>query len=87
MKPNAREADVILLKEKNVPRNEWKMGVVTSCVLAEDGLVRRVTLDIISSDGRRRSTERAIQDLVLLHRPASSPLEGQCVGIEEPTGE
>ena len=84
MKPNAREGDVVLLKEKNVPRNEWKMGVVTSCVVAEDGLVRRV---IISSDGRRRSTERAIQDLVLLHRPASSPLEGQCVGIEEPTGE
>ena len=67
---NLRKGDLILLREKNLPRRDWRMGLVKEPIEGADGLVRKVIITILNSKGKRRDTERAVVDLVLLHRPA-----------------
>ena len=39
---NATVGDVVLLKEKNIPRLDWHTGTITSVKMDKDNLVRRV---------------------------------------------
>ena len=73
---------MVILRSKTAPRNEWQLGVVSGVTVAEDGLVRRVLVDVISRDAKRRTTEKATHDLVLLHRPIP-PLGEGCVLAEQ----
>ena len=66
---NLMEGDVVMLREKNVPRRDWRMGIVSKPLPGTDGLVRRVLVTVINTKGRRKETERSITDIVLLHRP------------------
>ena len=42
--------DIVLLKESNVPRQQWPMGKVVQVFTSEDGLVRSVELKVPRSD-------------------------------------
>ena len=70
-----RKDDVVLMRDKNVPRSDWRMARVIDAIESGDGLVRRVKLALINSNGKLRNTERAIHDIVLLLRPAISAPE------------
>ena len=62
-----RAGDVVLLRDKQVPRNEWPMGIVAHAKVSSDGLVRSATIRLPPlRGGSPRSMERAISDLVLL---------------------
>ena len=69
IKRNAEVGDIVLMKEKNLPRLDWSTGTITQATKDKDGLVRRV---MVRPDTRHdKSTtqaprERAIHDLVLL---------------------
>ena len=69
IKRNAEVGDIVLIKEKNLPRLDWSTGTITQATKDKDGLVRRV---MVRPDTRHdKSTtqaprERAIHDLVLL---------------------
>ena len=39
---NLREGDVVLLVDKQTPRDQWPLGLVVKAICGEDGLVRRV---------------------------------------------
>ena len=58
--------DLVLLKNKNVRRNKWPMGIIRSVKISADKLVRSATIDIVDDNGVRRSYVRPIVDLVLL---------------------
>ena len=60
--------DVVLIKDKNLPRNRWSMGKVTSVRPSRDGLVRSVVLTIPPLPGNKghRVIIRGVTDLVLL---------------------
>ena len=67
------QGDLVLIRNKNAPRNSWNTGRVSSVNKGRDGLVRSVSLTIPPLPGslKTRTIDRAISDLVLL-LPASS---------------
>ena len=70
-KPSLRKDDVVVVREKNVPRNEWRMARVRDVMNSRDGLARRVKVELLNAQGKLKISERAIHDLVLLYRPQS----------------
>ena len=68
--PNLSPGDLVLLKDKLVHRNSWKMGIVSSVIASKDNVVRscyvRTNTDVF---------RRAVADLVLLKR-TQDPLSG-----------
>ena len=44
-----RKDDVVLMRDKNVPRSDWRMVRVIDAIESGDGLVRRVKLALINS--------------------------------------
>lgn len=64
-KENMRVDDIVLVKDDNVVRNEWRLGRVTKVLLSDDGLVRRVELLIADANldghGKRHSKATIIQ--------------------------
>lgn len=69
-KRNMKVGDVILVKDDNVVRNEWKMGVVEKVFASNDGMIRTVLI-------RRgdASYERPVNKLVLLVENTQFPDE------------
>lgn len=57
--------DIVLLKQTQVPRNEWPMAVVSSTSKSSDGKVRKVEVKT-SSEGVSKTYLRPISDVVLL---------------------
>ena len=62
------KGDLVLVRDKSVPRNSWPMGIVEFGKKSRDRLVRSVTLRLAPLPGHSKSSylERAISDLVLL---------------------
>lgn len=75
--------DVVLIKDENLPRNQWRLGRIHECYTDHDGHVRKVKLVIASSSldkyGKRQDPvtylERPIHKLVLLHETEEFPTE------------
>ena len=65
--------DVVLIRDKQAPRNDWPMGRVETVNCIEDGHVRSVDLTVAPLSGRKKRTKnRGISELVLLV-PAPTP--------------
>ena len=59
--------DVVLVRDKQLPRNNWPMGRVSEVKRSHDGLIRSVTLQMSSkSKNAARFLTRPISELVLL---------------------
>lgn len=66
--------DIVILKEEDVPRNEWKLARVVETHEDDDGLVRKVTIQTgdrkLGKGGERlvqpSIIQRPIQKLVVL---------------------
>ncbi|XP_058471988.1 uncharacterized protein LOC131445137 [Solea solea] len=71
---NVRVGDVVIVKEDNVPRNEWRLARVVEARKEDDGLVRKVKIQIghskLGKQGERLTQptflERPVQKLVVL---------------------
>ena len=71
---NLQVDDIVIMKEDNVPRSEWKLARVSSVYPSADGYVRKVQVVLadgsLDKDGKRitplRHLERPVQKLVLL---------------------
>lgn len=73
-KRNMQIGDVVLLKEENLPRNQWRLGQVSDTCPEPDGLVRKVSINAVtrSVDNKGKvvctvtKLERPVHKLVLL---------------------
>ena len=80
-KRNVSVGDVVLLKEHNLARNDWRLCRVDQVTKDEDGLVRKAKIAIGTSDldnkGKRRASvtylERPVHELVLLKETEEVP--------------
>lgn len=80
---NLSVGDVVLLKEDNQPRNEWRLCRVVEVQTEDDGLVRKARISVgqpdLDTKGRRRTSvtylERPIHQLVLLKETEEIPNE------------
>ena len=61
-----RNGDVVLVKDKEVSRNEWPIGVVVNAIKGSDGHVRKAEVRIYSSGGKPTVYTRPIVDMILL---------------------
>ncbi|XP_060775245.1 uncharacterized protein LOC132885029 [Neoarius graeffei] len=64
-KPNLKEGDIVLLKDKQARRNEWSIGRVEKTFLSDDGLVRKVDVKV-ASHHPPKTYLRPVSDMVLL---------------------
>ena len=64
---NVDVGDIVIIRDSNVPRGQWLMGVVCDSFPSDDGLVRRVTLTI-SRDGQKSQLSLPVSELLLLLR-------------------
>ena len=62
-KRNFKVNDIVILKDVDLPRNQWPLARVTKVFPSDDGLVRRVQLFLPSS---KSELQRPIQKLILL---------------------
>lgn len=62
------EGDVVLIRNKTAPHNQWPMGIVCSVKTSQDGLVRSATVSLAPLPGSnsKRFFNRAVTDLILL---------------------
>lgn len=80
-RPDVKVDDLALIVDDNLPRSQWKLGIVTETYPSKDGLIRKVRLQMATHEldqkGRRLKDptflERPIQKLVLLHSFSHSP--------------
>ena len=75
-KRNFMVGDVVLLKDEDVSRNNWPMGVIVATFPSDDGLVRSVEVRLAS----RAVMKRPIVKLVLLLE-SSEPSSQECEDI------
>jgi hypothetical protein len=66
-KENVQDGDIVLVKDEDLPRNEWPIARVIQAVPSQDGLVRKVQLKMKNS-----VFDRPIHKLVLLYRDSPS---------------
>ncbi|XP_039610033.1 uncharacterized protein LOC120529882 [Polypterus senegalus] len=67
-RPDIKEGDVVLLKEKQVRRNEWPMGIIMKTAPSKDGLIRKVEIKMVQQ-GVTKILYRPISELVFLLSP------------------
>lgn len=64
-KPNVNVGDVVLMKDAQAHRNQWPLGRIIKADASSDGKVRKVEIKIMK-DGKARTFERPISELVVL---------------------
>lgn len=64
-KPNLKEGDVVLLKDMQLKRNEWPMGVIVKTLPSRDGVVRKMEVKV-TRDKIAKTFCRPISDCILL---------------------
>lgn len=57
-----QEGDVVLVKEDNIKRNQWKMGLIENLIRGKDGIVRGATVRVCSK-GKKEVLNRPLQKL------------------------
>lgn len=63
--PNIQQVDIVRMKEKDVRRNEWTMGIVIRAFPSSDGKVRKVEIRV-TKDGKLALVTRPTTDMVRL---------------------
>lgn len=62
---NLHEGDLLLLRDKDAPRNSWPLGLVDRVLLSSGDLVHKVEVRVVRQDGLK-TLARPVTDLVLL---------------------
>ena len=63
--PNLSNGDIVLLKDRELCRNEWPVGIVDNVLPSQDGKVRKAEVAIFKN-GKRIVYTRPVTELILL---------------------
>ena len=59
--------DIVIIKDKDLPRGKWKMGLVSKVTVDDDGVVRRVYVQYKNTNSNTYlEIERAVQNLIVI---------------------
>lgn len=64
-KPNLSEGDFVLLKDTQVKRNKWPVGVVVNTIPDKDSKVRKVDIKVVRQ-GIQKVYSMPVSEVVLL---------------------
>ena len=70
-KRNLRVDDVVIIKDQNVARNQWKLGRITEACHDNDGLVRKVKV-LVSDNNIDKQGKCARANTTIIERPVHS---------------
>ena len=63
--PDIQKGNVVLVRDKEIVRNEWPVGLVVNAIPSKDGKVRKAEVKIYRN-GKHIIYTRPITDLILL---------------------
>ena len=63
--PNLKEGDLVLLRCKESPRNEWPLARISKAISSADGKVRKVEVTT-AKNGSKQSYTRPVTEVILL---------------------
>jgi hypothetical protein len=63
--PNLQVDDVVLLRDRDVARNQWPLGIIVRVLPSEDDLVRKIEVRIMK-DGKSQVYVRPVTEVVKL---------------------
>ena len=76
---NLKQGDVVLLRDKDMPRNDWSTGVVINAIWSQDGKVRKLQV-LVMWDGKPVVYTRPILGPVYRPlRPNSGAQKRKCI--------
>lgn len=58
-----KEGDVVFICDPNLPRNQWRRGLVTRLYAGSDGVIRRVSVQTSTGELQRAVSKLAVLDL------------------------
>ena len=59
---NVMVGDIVVISEKNLSRNNWRIGKVSEAIMGIDGIVRRIKIEYRNNDSKELTTiERSVQ--------------------------
>ena len=59
--------DLVIIKDKDVPRGKWKLGLISRATIDKDGKVRRVSVKYKNTNTNAYTEiERPVQNLVVV---------------------
>ncbi|XP_033731561.1 uncharacterized protein LOC117321171 [Pecten maximus] len=64
--PSPQINDLVLMKDANVARGDWPVGIITKLFPSDDGKVRKCEVRIVNSNSERSVYTRPITELVML---------------------
>lgn len=64
-KPNVKEGHIVLLKDNQVKRNEWPVGIVVKAIPSDDKRVRKIEVKIVKQ-GSAKTYLRPVTDVIVL---------------------
>ena len=65
--PDVKQGDIVLIRDKNIARNKWPMGIIVNPLPGEDGRVRKAEVRRVQN-GRSSTYTRPISEMVVLIR-------------------
>ncbi|XP_041717582.2 uncharacterized protein LOC121549770 [Coregonus clupeaformis] len=69
--PNLREGDIVMLRDSQVKKNDWPMGIIVKTFPGSDGKVRKVEVKT-TKDGSCKTFLRPVSETVLLLSPKTN---------------
>ena len=75
--PNFEVGDIVLVMDKDAPRNDWKMGRIVDNSPSGDNLVRKVSVKVAGSDV---PLSRSVAKLILLMKHSTEELGSSSEG-------
>lgn len=70
--PNLQPGSIVLLKDDQLKRNEWPLGLITQVFPSKDSRVRKVEIKVSRKDGTKVFL-RPVTEIVLLLAPEKKP--------------
>ena len=61
--PGVKEGDVVTLKNESTKRASWKLAIIESLLVGQDGIARAAIVRVANSEGNPRRLRRSIKHL------------------------
>ena len=62
---NSQVGDIVLMRDNDLPRNQWPLARITKVYSSQDGLIRKVQV-LTTKEGKHKTFDRPIHQLILI---------------------
>ena len=85
--PKVKEGDVVILKNESTKHAFWKLAIIESLIVGQDGVARATIVKAANSEGRPKSLRRSVKHLFPLEINFQSTVRETSVSREPDTSD